>query len=245
MSESDVQASEAGEGGGTEGPSPSKESEIAGLKAALQAVRERERDHKSEVEKLKAKVDELSQKPAKEYSRAELQQAVDNGRMSQDEADRILEQQQQRKLDERVDRRVEEEASRRELQARLHSEIGKYTSVYPDILQEGSDNRARVAREFDRQVDVLGKPKNLQTELDALAVIFGPPETLSKGQDKPRETYQGVGSDGGGEPKKDQGPKLPAHVKDHYSKMIDKGMYKGWDDPTLQKEIKQYARPGW
>ena len=95
MSTLDVEA-----GGAGEGSSPSEE-EVAGLRTALQASRARVRELEprsrileNKVSELTGKVDALSQQPtAKEYTRAELQGFVDDGRMSQEDADRLLETQ--------------------------------------------------------------------------------------------------------------------------------------------------------
>lgn len=225
------------------GGSPPRE-EVEGLRRALAAERNQKSTLKSQLADLTAKVDELSKKPEKEYSRAELQSFVDDGRMSQGEADRLLDEQIKRTVKTEVRDEIKADLSRETLAARINTEIDKYTEVYPDILSDGSDNRRLVAEEYQRQLS-LGKPDNMQTELDALAAVFGPSTRLSKGRQKDPETHQDVGSDGGGTPAKTGAPKLPANVKAHYEKMISAGRYKGWDDPVLKAEVETYKRPGW
>lgn len=216
--------------------------EIEGLKKALSAERQRKNSLKSELAELKAKVDELSKKPAKEYTRAELSALVDDGRLSQGEADRIYDEQTERKIEERITKKVETNVSEKEIASRINAEIDRYTDVYPDILVDGSENRKMVAEEYRRQLG-LGKPDSAQTELDVLAAVFGPSTRLQKGREKERETHQETGSDSGEDTgnRETKAPKLSPERKAYYTKMIDKGFYKGWDDPTLKSEL-EYIR---
>jgi len=240
MSETDDNDVETVEGGDAGDSSP-RNDEVKGLLAALHAERQKRQSLETKFAEVSGKVDALSQKPAKEFTRAELQARVDEGNLTQAEADRIYEDQLQQKVTADVTKKVESSAEQKALAQRIGMEIQKYVSVLPDIEAEGSENRGRVTREYQRLVS-LGYPDNVQTELTALMAAFGPPELLSKGREKQKETYQGVGSDGGETSQKEAAPKLPAHVKTHYSKMIEKGMYEGWDDPNLKKEIGDYGR---
>lgn len=222
------------------GDSPPRKEEIEGLRRALAAERNEKRTLKSKLDELSASVDELKKKPSKEYTHAELQSFVDDGRMSQAEADRIREQQMERKLEERVSERLESKTSAKELEGRLNAELQRYLEVHPEIATEGSKERNLVAEEYQRQLS-LGKPDNLQTEIDALSVVFGPSSRLQKAREKEAETHQDVGSDSGGKPSSKGAPKLPAHVKEHYEKLIKMRHYSGWDDPVLKKEVENYG----
>ena len=82
----DVNDGEAAQGESDDGSSPSKE---AGLLSALQAERQGRQALAVEVAELKGKIDGLATKtPPREFTRAELQQQVDDGRMTPDDSDR-------------------------------------------------------------------------------------------------------------------------------------------------------------
>ena len=237
MSALDVVNPEADQGEGNEGSSPSEKE--AGLIREIQAQRQTISSLKVESAERKGKLEALSAKtePVREFTRAELQAQVDDGRMTPDESDRILSDQSERKIEEKVTQRIESAAQTKTNATAMQSEIGRYTSARPDILVAGSEDWELVSAEFNRQKDVLGKPDTIDTELTALMAVFGPSNRLQNGKEKERQTHQETGSDGGGEGKKETSPKLPAHVKKHYENMISMGQYSGWDDERLKKEI--------
>ena len=236
----DVDDAEAGEGEGA-GNSSSQEQMVP--LSALMAERGKRHDLERDVAELKGTVDTLKegQNKPKEYSRSELQAAVDSAQISQERADQILDEQRERKIEERVSERLSTKAADETRATRIDAEIAKYKQWKPSIMEDGSEARAAVAEAYLYQVEVLGKPQNKQTELDALMQTYGPANKLQTGQKQEPQTHQESGSDGGGDGGKGKEPKLPANVKAHYSRMIDRGIYKGWDDPTLKKEVEDYG----
>lgn len=238
MSE-DVDDVEAGQGGDA-GNSSSQE--VAGLKSALMAERGKRHDLERDLKDLKGQIDTLQkQDKPKEHTRSELQAAVDSGTISQAEMDRVLDEQRERKIEERVSERLTAKAADDTRATRISSEIAKYKEWNPAIMEDGSEARAAVAEAYDYHVNILGKPANTQTELDALIQVYGQADKLQRGQKAQPQTHEEVGGDGGGDGGKSKEPKLPAHVKKHYEKAIDRGMYKGWDDPHLKAEIENYG----
>lgn len=237
MPDLDVENVEAAQGGNGEDSSPSEE--VVGLRKALQASRQTGSSLKVEMAEMKGKLDVLAAKTEKprEFTRAELQQQVDDGRMSPDDSDRILYDQMKRGITEEVTTGLKSEYQAEKLTSMIESEVSRYTEARPDIMVDGTQDRELVAAEYNRQVTELGKPKNQQTELDALMACFGPANRLQNGKDKKLQTHQETGSDGGSEGKKETSPKLPPQVEKHYKKMIDMGMYSGWDDEKLKSEI--------
>ena len=237
MSASDVENLEADQGGENEGSSPSEKE--AGLIREIQAQRQTISTLKVDKAEMKGKLDGLSAKtePVREFTRAELQAQVDDGRMTPDESDRILDGQTERRIEEKVSHRIESAAQTKTHATAMQTEIGRYTSARPDIMVDGTEDRSLVAAELTRQIVELGRPDNVETELTALMAVFGPSNRLQTGREKERQTHQETGSDGGGEGKKETSPKLPDRVKKHYEKMIGMGMYSGWDDERLKEEI--------
>lgn len=244
MSIQDVEDVDAGQGGDAEGSSPQKET--AGLRAALQAERGKRQTLEREMGELKGTVDTLKQTQTqpKEHTKAELQTAVDAGQISQVDADRTLEEQQTRRLETKVATNVQNQLQQQELARKITAEIDLYRQFRPDIEEEGSESRTLVAAEYNRQVNELGKPTNMQTELDALAATFGPASKLQKGRQQDPETHQDVGSDGGGGEGGNEAGKPPKglsrDMKEYYGKKIDQGFYKDWSE--VGKEL-EYASP--
>lgn len=232
MSIQDVEA-EAGQGGSAEDSSP-HEKEIAGLRAELQ--RRTQRNHALETEKaeLKGAVDTLKQAPkptAKEWTRPELQKAIDDGRIDQVGADRIIEEQSETRTYERVTTQVREDNKAQARVSRINEELANYKRLRPDIEVHGSVDRQSVEEAYAFQVSTLGKPEDAATELDALQVVFGPSAKLVSGKAKDPETHQETGgaSEGDGAPSSDGAPKgLAAHTRAYYQGMIDSGQYKDW-----------------
>lgn len=237
MSTLDVNDSEVGQGGGSEDSSSSND-EVNGLRAALQAERDKRHGFETRVAELTGKVDALSQKQTTpERTRAELQALVDDGRMSQADADRILDEQRERKITDSVSQKIETSITQGRVTERVNGEIAEYTRVYPDILQDGTENRRLVAEEYQRQL-TFGKPDNAQTELDALMTVFGPSSRLQRGREKELETHQDVGSDGRAQTKATGGwPKeMPDATKRYYQDLINKNIY-----PDRQAAVDEWS----
>lgn len=245
MSIQDVEDVDAGQGGDAGGSSPQKET--AGLRSALQAERGKRQTLEREMGELKGTVNTLkqTQQQPKEYTRAELQAAVDAGQISQVDADRTLEEQQTRRITAHVKETVTTETRQEQLVKTLNAEIDRYREFRPDIENPGTSDRKAVEEAFTYQTAVLGKdPNDLRTEVDALNVVFGPASKLQNGREQIAETHQEVGSDGGGEGARNEAgnpPKgLSRDMKEYYGKKIDQGFYKDWSE--VGKEL-EYASP--
>lgn len=237
----DVNDAEAGQGEGA-GKSSSQETMVP--LTALQAERGHRQNLERDLAELRGTVNTLKETQAKpkEHTRADLQARVDAGQISQVDADRVLEEQQAVRLETKVSATVENRLQEQERARRITAEVDRYREVRPDIMEEGSEDRLLVAAEYNRQVTELGKPQNMQTELDALAATFGPASKLQNGRERQAETHQEVGSDGGeaasvqGQPPKG----LSRDMKEHYGKKIEQGFYKDWTE--VEKEL-SYASP--
>jgi hypothetical protein len=168
------------------------------------------------------------------YTRQELRQMVTESKISQDQMDEYMEA----KLRAELQQDVVKVGNERERSTKVLQEIARYKSHVPDIAKDGTEDRIKVEKEFQYLV-AHGQPKSESTELAALRAVYGPVEKLEKKRvlDE-RESFQDVGNgrkpeDKGNSPFKN----LPQRYKDHYEKQIAKGIYKGWDDPRIKKEI--------
>lgn len=227
----DANVADAGQGGSA-GNSSSQENMVP--LTALQAERGHRQTLERDLAELKGTVNTLkeTQTQSKEHTRADLQTAVDAGRISQVDADRILEEQQAARIETKVATSVQTTLNDQERARKITAEIDRYREFRPDIMEDGSESRLLVAAEYNRQVSEHGKPQNMQTELDALAATFGPASKLQKGRQSEAETHQDVGSDGGeGQEAIGKAPKgLNADAKKHYGDQIERGFYKDWAD---------------
>lgn len=197
----------------------------------------------------------------KEHSRAELQTAVAEGRLTEAEAETILDDQRDRKLQESVRETVTDHDDQRDRQLReiireevagtvedqtrsqkVGSDIERYTEAIPEISQDGSDARNRLAREY-QQLQSLGMPDSGATELAALRNVFGPPEGL-KPQQGERETHQETGGSGESDEtlRADGIPKgLTARERAFYSERVGPGkLYPDW---KAVEDEQKFANP--
>jgi hypothetical protein len=200
-----------------------------------EAKREREARIRAEERARTLEATKVPEKPeSKIYTRQELRQMVTENKISQDQMDEYMEA----KLRAELQQDVVKVGNERERSTKVLQEIARYKSHIPDIAKDGTEDRIKVEKEFQYLV-AHGQPKSESTELAALRAVYGPVEKLEKKRvlDE-RESFQDVGNgskpeDKGNSPFKN----LPQRYKDHYEKQIAKGIYKGWDDPRIKKEI--------
>lgn len=203
------------------------------LKSENQAVREQ---NIRLEERFKADV-----KEDKSYSRAELRKMVDEEQINQEQADSIIESQLEKKLEKKLNERLDSATKEQTKGALVNQELARYQSVIPDLMNEGSDNRRRVAEEFSSLI-AIGQPNSVATELAALRIVFGPVDKAERRNRKLElETHQETG--GGDKPSEfSKGilKTMSAREKTHYQGQIDKGQLKNWD--AVEAELK-YANP--
>lgn len=176
----------------------------------------------------------------KQHTRAELQQHVDDGRFSQDEADRILNKQTESNIEERVSAKLQAANQESVRSAMVSEEISKYVAAKPGVMTAGSDERNMVETQYQHLLS-MGKPEGAETDLDALRTVFGPSSNLQNARSKDPEAHQDVGGDGGDEGDGNSGGKplkgLSADARKYYEKQIDRGMYPDWEAVNKELEI--------
>lgn len=219
--------------------------EAEALKTGMMAERAKRHDLEKEVAELRGKVDGLSTKPAeakREFSRAELKRLVDDGKVSQEEADRTLDDQQDKRIERTVRKTVDSTIGQQTQAQRVKSEVDRYKTALPDIVNEGTEARAKAGAEY-QYLTGLGHPDSVVTELAALRAAFGPADRLVTGRVE-RETSQDVGSDAGpGSDNSEDGiPKtLTAREREFYKERVGPGkLYPDWK--TVENELK-FASP--
>lgn len=208
--------------------------------AALEAEREKRQALERQVAELSGKIDGMASRkepePAKEppvFTRAQLKQAVADGRISEAEMDVILDKQQDDKVRREAAVAAANMVATTTTAAAVESEIGRFKTAIPDLANKSSDAFKAVAAKFNRLVS-LGSPNSVATELAALEAVFGDPAKLQKAKVEP-ETHEDVGGSAGGSdsgPKRDGGKlkDFTPREKAYYQRLIDQGTVKSWDE---------------
>ena len=215
------------EGEGTQGD-VSSDKEIDGLRSGMLAEREKRQAIEQDNAELRGRLSALEegatrQAPAEStFTRTQLDTAVADGRVTQDEADRIYENQVDRRIDQRVTARVSETTAGNVVAA----QIQQYKDAIPNLLVRGSDELAKAAGEF-AWLRSMGSPDNLNTELAALRSVYGPAAKLKvdKGTrvlDSHQET--GGSAEEGTETKESWPKGMPTDTKRFYEDQINRGI---------------------
>lgn len=255
MAEDDIPALEQDKDGGKPDDPPRDEkgkfipkvrldevlAEARSAKEALAQEREARIRLEEQVKAMQAAAKTPTQ-PQKVYTRAELNQMVEEGKISREQAEDYLDQVRELRLREAISKELAERDAQRERVARVKTELQRYKELVPEVMKAGTEEREQVTQEFNYLVS-LGQPNDATTELAALRAVFGPVEKLERKKQMrgERERFQESGGrrdDGGGAPKGKE-PDLPSRYREHYQRLIDRGIYKGWDDEQLQKELKR------
>ena len=183
------------------------------------------------------------QKPA---TRSELNQMVAAGSLTQEQADQIFENQ----IVDRVTRAAQATASTTvsvtERNRQLAAELKDYETLVPEAWEEGTPERAKAKKEFDRLVARGMQPDGL-TELVALQAAFGDLDALhaaasAKGGSEETHAETGGNRPGKGSSTEDGEPKgLTSQQRKHYSRLIQGGTYKDWAE--VKVELAAAAKP--
>ncbi len=156
--------------------SPNKETDA--LRTGMMAEREKRQAAEQESAELRGRLSALEEgasrgTPETTFTRVQLDGAVADGRVTQDEADAIYKAQLKREITEEVTAKVAETTT---VNA-VGLEIQQYKDALPNLAVRGSDEFAKVAQEFN-WMRSKGMPDNLNTELTAMRSVFGPAEKL-------------------------------------------------------------------
>lgn len=245
-------------GGSPEGGSENDDKPITAkqLKAALasQATRFNEqlaaKDREIEAFKAGAASNKNDDAPAKRYTRAELKTLVDAGQITKEQSDDVWAEQVRKESLETAAAVAHETVTGTTRQERIDQDLESYKRLKPEIMEEGSETREKIKREFHYLVG-LGDPGTgkgaLQTQLKAIRAVLGPLDNLEKAANASRaqESEQQGGGEGNRGGNSGGGSKklvdhLKPDAKDFYEKGIKSGRYRDWD--AVEAELK-YASP--
>ncbi len=178
----------------------------------------------------------------KEYTWAELDIMIAQGRITRDDAEAHREQVVERRLAKKLRDDFDQTTRSATREQALTQSIVEYIGVAPALTNPGSPDRQRVDREIEWLARVQGYDLNKiaasdrkSLELTALRTVYGPIESFNKKNQRKVETQQEMpgGTPPSGKVNPDQAlldALTPAQVK-HYRKMFDSGRYPNkWKD---------------
>lgn len=207
----------------------------------LQQAREEKARLEGELEAMK-RVPATPPSPPR-YTEAQLQQMIDDGKATVGQVLAYQKETLTKELTQQVDARVSERLAASTKTSSLQQEITKYKQTVPEVTQEGTPERQAVEREYSYLVNLGYDANDPRTELMAVRAALGSVETIQerrKAKTIPstgRETMQDTQASGN--PKageKDVLKTMTAPQRQHYQKMLDRGVYKGWDE--VRDELK-------
>jgi len=183
-----------------------------------------------------------------EYTWAQLEEFITQGRITRADAEAHREQVLERKLANKIKGDFTKESYTTSRSQALQASINEYVAAVPAVLTEGSEDRQRLDEEFDFLASVQGveaskldNATRQALQLTALRTVYGPIDKLVKRNlvsDK-TETHQGL--PGGVRPAPKSNPDqalldgLTKVQVAHYNKMFRAGRYPGgWKDVVAE-----------
>lgn len=204
---------------------------------------------------LKGKVEAQAEKPKTEekapakkvYTRAELRKGVNDGQITEDQMDEILERQAEERISAKFDERLKTETATGKRVAKIEAQIDTIIDANPDLKNNESDLFKKVAAKFNDLVNERGMDrKDLNTELMAMELVVG--HAAPKGRKRELEAHEETGGAGGGhdrggdDSEAEWSKGIPAKNRDFFKQQIAKGLYTGVNDPRLKKQIERLRK---
>lgn len=202
-----------------------------------QQERERAARLEGELEAMKRQppATKAESAPAR-YTEAQLQAFVDEGKITTGQALAYQAETLRTETKQMVDQKIQDTLSSVTKQSSLQKEVERYRKVIPDIDTPGTEARQKLEKEFTYLVNMGYDLKDPKTEILAARAAFGDPAVLEAKHNartlvQGRDTMQDIPASGRPKPaEKDPLKTLTPAQKTHYERMINKGVYKGWDE---------------
>lgn len=218
-------------------------SELETLKAKASALEAELQQDRIERARLEERVAAVTQTPATAepppLTEAQMQSLVDEGKLTEGEVKTELERRFRAELDLSTDQKVQTAIATQKQQDVVQTEFDAYVAAFPDVNKAGTADFQRVRNEINSLVK-LGVPHTLQSELIAMRKEFGSLDRVEETTNLRREYHQEAGGSGGGQADAGAGSAtwqkgLTAGQISAYSDQLQKGIYKGEDDPMFQR----------
>jgi len=196
---------------------------------AIQAELQREREERIRLEE-RAKVQQETVQSQKEYTWAELENFISEGKLTRDQAQEYKDTQTEKRLRQKLDA----DQAKKSTDGQILGRIEEYKKLIPDVMEFGSESRTRYEAEYQHFVRNLGYPENYATQEAAIRSAFGPIEkvkrtsqakTVITNKEPFVETHTPQSSRSVVKSFKDT---LPEYKVKHYEKMMKAGLVKDW-----------------
>lgn len=202
---------------------------------------------RAEFEALKSGVGARKDPPAeqpKRYTRADLRAAVTALQITQEQSDDIWDKQVKDEAKEAAVQAADEHVTRKTAKERIDADLATYKRLAPEVMEEGSEVREAIKREFQALVQ-SGMPgrdgQNLVTQLAAIKAVMGPLDKLEKARGARRQVEHDEQSGGSGGRRDNSGKskvdQLDARKKSYYEQGIKSGRYKDWKAVEAELEF--------
>lgn len=206
------------------------------------------RQLKEQNENLAKQNEQTASKP-QEFTTAQLDQFVEEGKITQTQATEQIVKQAKSQSDVETNKLIEDRVSQGVRETKLNAEMDAYMAKVPSLSDQSSDAFARVSTEYNYQTDILGsKPDTIETQLASIRSVFGPVESLgaNKKSSASFESHQETGSSGGDQElhgdDKDLGwNDLSSPMREHYTDAIKAGRYE--DRKAVLEEVNEFGNP--
>lgn len=165
----------------------------------------------------------------REYSVTELDQAVANGQITQQQRDHMFAQQVERRAMRTAETQARQVVETETRTNQLDGELKDYAKLAPDLMAEGSPLRQRVASEYEFLVS-KGAPRDLTTELAATRAVMGPIErarAYAQGKRRGPDAYGDSSGSMTPQERREAGAweRIPADQRAYYDRQIQNGLY--------------------
>lgn len=237
-------AGDGASGGGSDEDQSKQSNDVVPKSQFLAALKSANEKYAALEAKLDAVIETRAKTvEAKRYTRAELNAMVAAGTATQEQADSQMDFQLREEAKSEAARVSTEIVSQAQRKTLVDSEIARYKSLAPEILDDTHETRDRIKEEYKYLLG-LGDSNSVETQLKAIRAVLGPLDRLEKARSgrKDLESHQETGGEGSGKSKtpKSLVDTLSSREKDYYDGMIKKGQYKDWK--AVEDELK-FARP--
>ncbi len=183
-------------------------------------------------------------KAPRDFSSAELAQAVEEGQITQQVADEQMQLQTRRTIKREAIDEIRSEIKVDADSQRVSTGIEEMQNAFPALKEKRSQLREKVLDQIDHLVKKRGLPRDQNTELIAMEKVCGDPKLAANETTRDNHRHEAAAAGGGSSAGQsaaggDEGMWSgiePARV-DHYKAMIDKGHFSGTDDKDLKQEL--------
>ena len=221
------------------------------MRQRAQAAEDENQDLRLQVAELRGRLDGQGSSGAnsqtsepKRYTRTQLRAAVNEGKITEEEMDAVIQRQMEETITDKLSKKLNADRKADAVSQAADIQMRRYKAAVPDLLDKTTDTFAKVKKEWQSLMELGYESDDLRTELLAVKAALGDIDALEKKpKELERETHKETGGRDAETPdvdlRTDGIPKgLSGPQRQHYQRLIENGMYKGWDDPKLQKEMK-------